>query len=114
MCGVGMGRDYSLHAIPGENGRTQKKINCQWHAMVLLLQPLIDKHSQLCAAWLPRVTLFHGLGFMGSVLEAMCLPPPMTFPRGVRLVHRCPAQISHWSNSSEAISDGPSNLYHLN
>lgn len=25
VCGVGMGRDYSLYVIPGENGRTHKK-----------------------------------------------------------------------------------------
>lgn len=31
------GDDYSFVAFPGENGHTQKKINCRRHAMVCLL-----------------------------------------------------------------------------
>ena len=47
MGSVGVWSDYSVVAFPGENGNTQRKINCQRHAMVCPLDPLFDIHRQL-------------------------------------------------------------------
>lgn len=67
MGGVGVRSDYSVVAFPGENGHTQRKINCQRHVMVWLLEPLLDTHTQLLSC------VFCALFAVSSTFDSLAL-----------------------------------------
>lgn len=67
------GDDYSFVAFPGENGHTQKKINCRQHAMVCLLSCCATymQAASLCCvvSTLSPEVLCRRFGFVESSLE---------------------------------------------